>query len=375
MSVNKPTHIVPRDAGDPDHEGNEAEREDAPERPAKDPAKTLTKGSLLERAGGMFGLDAIKPARMPPRLDEDAARKFAPRRKAGDTPVEASRPAEPAPAPTPKRRASDFIGEAASAPTPAAPPEPPEPSTPTISFTGPQHEIVRSLLREQGLLDPDGGASTLLEEFRLIKRQVLATAKAEGTQNARRVLMCSPLPNEGKTFCAINLAMALAGERDSEVLLIDADFAKPSIMKKFGLEAEQGFMDVLADPKVRVEDCIISTDIPGLHILPAGSRTGRDSEYLASERTWEVLNTLTRGAPRRYLVFDTPPTLAATTAAELAKHVGQALLVARADMTGRPALEDSIDLLSACPDIRLLLNDATFSPSGRKFGQYYGYGE
>ena len=70
-----------------------------------------------------------------------------------------------------------------------------------------------------------------------------------------------------------------------------------------------------------------------------------------------------------------PPALAATPAAELAKHAGQALLVARADMTGRAALEDAIDLLSACPDIRLLLNDATFSPSGRRFGTYYGYGE
>ena len=41
----------------------------------------------------------------------------------------------------------------------------------------------------------------------------------------------------------------------------------------------------------------------------------------------------------------------------------------------RAALEDAVDLLSACPDIRLILNDATFSPSGRKFGSYYGYGE
>ena len=55
--------------------------------------------------------------------------------------------------------------------------------------------------------------------------------------------------------------------------------------------------------------------------------------------------------------------------------MGQAVLVARADMTGRAALEDAIDLLSACDDIKLLLNDATFSPSGRKFGTYYGYGE
>ena len=156
---------------------------------------------------------------------------------------------------------------------------------------------------------------------------------------------------------------------------VDADFGKPSIMGKLGLDAGKGFMDVLANPAAHIEDFVVGTDIPGLWVLPAGQRTGRDSEYLASERTWSVLNRLTRGAPNRIIVFDSPPTLAATPAAELAKQVGQALLVARADLTGRAALEDAVDLLSACPDIKLLLNDATFSPSGRRFGTYYGYGE
>jgi Mrp family chromosome partitioning ATPase len=251
----------------------------------------------------------------------------------------------------------------------------PEANAPVVRFSGEPQEVVRSLLREQGLIDPDGGASMLLEEMRIIKRQVLAAAQAEGTQSARRILVCSPHPNEGKTFCALNLAIALAGERDTEVLLIDADFGKPSIMSKLGLEAGKGFMDVLADPAARVEDHVVTTDISGLFVLAAGSRTGRDSEFLSSERTWAVLNRLTRGAPRRMIIFDSPPALAATPAAELAKHAGQALLVARADMTGQAALEDAVDLLSACPDIKLLLNDATFSPSGRNFGSYYGYGE
>jgi hypothetical protein len=54
--------------------------------------------------------------------------------------------------------------------------------------------------------------------------------------------------------------------------------------------------------------------------------------------------------------------------------VGQAVLVTRADRTGQSALEDALTLLSNCPDIKLLLNDAHFSPSGRRFGSYYGYG-
>jgi Mrp family chromosome partitioning ATPase len=347
MSVNKPTNITPPDEG-----------------------KKTGRGSLLERASGAFGLDKLKPADVPSRLESDKAKKFAPQRAAAE-------PASSAPVP-PKRRSSDWIGQpttADAAPVAATPVAVSEPEEPAVRFSGPHREIVRSFLQEQGLIDPDSGASALLEEFRIVKRQVLASAKAEGSAQSRRVLVCSPHPNEGKTFCALNLAIAMAGERDMEVLLVDADFAKPSIMGKLGLEATKGFMDVLADPQAHVEDYVVGTDIPGLWVLPAGQRTTRDSEYLASERTWEVLNRLTRGAPNRMLIFDSPPALAATPAAELAKHVGQALLVARADMTGRAALEDAVDLLSACPDIKLLLNDATFSPSGRKFGSYYGYGE
>nr|WP_291173639.1 capsular biosynthesis protein [Erythrobacter sp.] len=353
MSVNKPTNITPPADGEKNG--------------SQDVAQEPKRGSLLERASGLFGLDKLVPAAVPNKLEGDKAKKFAPKRQA----------VQPAPGETPRRRASDWIGEAASssAPTPAEPTAPPEPNDPAVTFTGAKHEVSRSLLREQGLIDPDGGASTLLEEFRIVKRQVLASAKTEGGPQARRVLVCSPHPNEGKTFCALNLSIALAGERDLEVLLVDADFGKPSIMGNLGLESGKGFMDVLADPAANVEDVVVGTDIPGLWVLPAGKRTGRDSEYLASERTWTVLNSLTRCAPNRIIVFDSPPALAATPAAELAKHVGQALLVARADMTGRAALEDAIDLLSACPDIKLLLNDATFSPSGRRFGSYYGYGE
>ncbi len=344
--------------------------------------------SLLERASGAFGLEKLKPAAVPKGLASDRATKFAPQREISRDPQrDMSRESDrelgrnPQGQETPRRRASDYIGEPAHAAPAATQREDrnaavPETKGPAVEFTGEKREIVRSLLREQGLIDPDGGASTLLEEFRIVKRQVLAAAKAdEGQAQARRVLICSPHPNEGKTFCALNLAMAMAAERDTEVLLIDADFGKPSIMSKLGLEAGKGFMDVLANPASHVEDFVVGTDISGLWLLPAGERTGRDSEYLASERTWEVLNRLTRNAPNRFIIFDSPPALAATPAAELAKHVGQALLVARSDQTGRAALEDAIDLLSACPDIKLLLNDATFSPSGRKFGSYYGYGE
>ncbi|GGD93380.1 hypothetical protein GCM10011515_11470 [Tsuneonella deserti] len=240
-----------------------------------------------------------------------------------------------------------------------------------MELGGERHPIDRDRLYDLGMIVPEAGATALLEEFRIIKRQVLAAANASAA--SRRILVCSPLPGDGKTFCATNLAIAMAGERDGEVVLIDADFGKPSILSTLGLPQGPGLMDALADPALPVENLVLATDIPGLFVLPAGSRTTADSEWLASARTAEVLDRLTRGAPHRILIFDSPPALAASPAADLARHVGQAILVARADRTGRSALEDAVQLLGACPDIKFILNGTHFSPSGRRFGTYYGY--
>ncbi|HEY8603127.1 capsular biosynthesis protein [Tsuneonella suprasediminis] len=324
-----------------------------------------TDGSLFERASDVFGFDPFRPAPVPGDLDETNMKRARPVRRAA---VAEGVRAEPESART------DEAVDREAKPVPVAPvPTVIEGAGGVVRFSGITHTIDRSRLRERGLIVPEAKNSALLEEFRIVKRQLHAVADERGTAMSRRVLVCSPLPGEGKTFCSVNLALAMANERDSEVLLVDADFAKPSVLSALGLPKAPGLLDALSDPSINAEDLVMGTDIPGLWVLPAGNPTDADSEWLASARTADVLNRLTMGAPHRMVIFDSPPALAASPAAELAKHVGQALLVARADQTGRSALEDAVDLLGACPDIKLLLNAAHFSPSGRRFGTYYGY--
>ena len=247
------------------------------------------------------------------------------------------------------------------------------------SFRGTFHMIDRTHLRDQGLIEPEGQVTGLLEEFRIIKRQLLLTAAesraGRGPARGERILVCSALPGEGKTFCSVNLALSMAAEKDTEVLLVDADFAKPSVLSTLGLPGGPGLLDALADPRVAVEDCILGTDIPGLFVLPAGNASGADTELLASARTVQVLDRLTARSRARIVIFDSSPVLAASPASALALHVGQAVVVVRADMTSEAALRDAVGLLSGCDDIKLLLNAAHFSPSGRRFGTYYGYKE
>jgi exopolysaccharide/PEP-CTERM locus tyrosine autokinase len=271
------------------------------------------------------------------------------------------------PSPTPKIMA---------APAPVLTPEPVAKAAPPVrQFTGERHPIERAHLREQCLIEPESGVTGLLEEFRIVKRQLLRTAADDRVEHGKRILVASAHPGEGKTFCAVNLALSMAAEKDTEVLLVDADFAKPSVLSTLGLPGGKGLMDALADPAIAVEDCILGTDIAGLYVLPAGNATGSDTEYLASARTEEVLARLTANAPNRVVIFDSPPVLAASPASVLANHVGQTVMVVRADMTGEAALRDAVGLLSACDDIKLLLNGTRFSTTGRRFGTYYGYKE
>lgn len=241
---------------------------------------------------------------------------------------------------------------------------------------GPVQPVDREALQLAGFVLPDGPVTGISEEFRIIKRQLLLAATGgkhgEKIPHGERILICSAHPGEGKTFCAVNLALSLAAEKDAEVLLVDADFAKPSILSTLGLAGGPGLMDALADPDVDVQDCVIRTDIPKLSVLPAGRQTNADTEFLASAHTESVLDALTATHPSRIVIFDSPPILAASPAAALAGHVGQAVLVVRADETTENALRDAVGLLQGCDNIQLLLNGVKFSPGGRRFGTYYG---
>jgi protein-tyrosine kinase len=235
--------------------------------------------------------------------------------------------------------------------------------------------IDRAMLAEKGLLVPGAPIGALVEEFRQVKRQLLQTArivrKTEGDRS-RTVLVCSAKPNDGKTYCAVNLAIAMAAERDVEVLLVDADFAKPDMMKRLGLKEGPGLLDALADPRVDVESCVIRTDIPQLSLLPAGTKSNTDTELLASKRTGEIVAELLAADPRRLVIFDSPPVLAASPASLLANHAGQVMLVVRADRTSEGDLRDAVAQLDRCEHIQLVLNAVSFAPGGRRFGSYYG---
>ncbi len=299
------------------------------------------RGSLLERAAEVYDFSTALRAPPPPRVPDPEA-------LAVPQPEPAAH--HPADAPVRVRRVPGRRG--------------------TIDHT---------LLAEGGFILPDGPVSALAEEFRIAKRHLLRGAFGGAGQAAlsagRTILVCSAQPDEGKTFCAVNLALSMAAERDIDVLLVDADLAKPEILSTLGLENGPGLIDAIADPAIDIEECVIATDVPNLSVLPAGRQDNNASELLSSARACHLLTALTACDPHRLVILDSPPVLAASLATVLATLAGQSVMVVRADRSTEAQLREALALVAACPSIQLLLNGVEFAASGRRFGSYYGYEE
>lgn len=227
-------------------------------------------------------------------------------------------------------------------------------------------------LEALGMITPTSSKrSKIAEEYRLIKRPLLDNAANKGAtvaSNTNLITVTSSLPGEGKTFTAINLAISIATERDKTVLLVDADVAKPSVMRILGIKAEKGLTDYLLGEVNSLSDVLLKTDVPNLTILPAGKRDLHSTELLASENMRMLLQEMSVRYPDRIIIFDSPPLLATSEASVLANQMGQIMVVVEAGSTSQEVFKEAIALIDPEMIIGLVLNK-----SGQAFGaDYYG---
>jgi exopolysaccharide/PEP-CTERM locus tyrosine autokinase len=235
-------------------------------------------------------------------------------------------------------------------------------------------KIDQEALRISGLMAPVGSERRLASEYRQIKRPLLAAAFGKGMPrlpNGRAIMVASALPGEGKTFTSVNLAMSMALEKDTSVVLVDADVAKPHISRTFGVENEPGLLEILREDTRDVESAIIPTTFRGLSILPAGRNIETATELLASARMEHMLAELVNRDANRIYLFDSPPLLLTSESRVLAGAMGQIVIVVRAESTLRRAVYEALGFLGDHPSIGLVLNQSESAPPE----VYYGYGD
>lgn len=232
-------------------------------------------------------------------------------------------------------------------------------------------KISLAQLHRQRMVTPDGERTPIAESFRRVKRQILANvASPRPGAPPNLVLVTSALTGEGKTFCAINLAISIALEMDHTVLLVDADMAKPGIPQALGLKLEEGLMDVLLDRRIELSQVLWTTDIGKLTILPAGTVHQRATELLASEAMRVLLLEMAERYQDRVIIFDSPPLLAASEAGAMASHMGQIVMVVEAGRTSEAALKAALGRIDSRKVTGLLLNKAQDPGPGYAYGGY-----
>ena len=234
-------------------------------------------------------------------------------------------------------------------------------------------DLVR--LRAAGFITPDTPGSLTAEEFRVLKRPLLANVMgpAAPIRNANLIMVTSALPGEGKSFTAVNLAMSIAMELDRTVLLVDADVARPSLPRVLGLPEQKGLMDVLQDKSLKLSDVLLRSNIDKLTILTAGTQDAHATELLASEVMWRLLNEMARRYPDRDIIFDSPPLLMTTEARVLATRLGQIVFVVRAEQTPQSAVKEALATIETCP-VKLMVLNQTRNVEHVAYGYEYGYG-
>ena len=249
---------------------------------------------------------------------------------------------------------------------------------PTPSPSSPQISLDLDAIAASGLLVPNAVRSQLADEFRVIKRPLIANAMGRGATpipNGNLIMVTSALPGEGKSFSAINLAISIAMELDNTVMLVDADVARPSVLNMLGLPPSNGLLDVLQNNSLDISGVLLRTSIEKLSILPSGTAHSRATELLASDAMIRLLDDMASRYSDRIIVFDSPPLLLTTESRVLATHMGQVVIVVNAENTVQSAVKQAISTIDACPVKMMILNQIrTAKTEGYGYGYGYGYG-
>jgi receptor protein-tyrosine kinase len=268
--------------------------------------------------------------------------------------------------------ADTVIHETVHAVPVAPPPVHERPAAPKFTTRKVDLDLVR--MRETGMVTAASGRTPLLEDFRIIKRPLLQrafSARSPGGNPGNLIMITSSLPGEGKTYTAINLAMSIAMELDHTVLLVDADVARPSILRTLGLPPQRGLMDILVDDKLDMGDVMLRTNVDTLSILPAGTGTPRATELLASSTMSNLVEEIANRYPDRIVIFDSPPLLLTSESRVLASHMGQIVLVVEAQTTTQHAVKEALSQLEGIDNVNLIYNKTRDIPGIEETYDYH----
>lgn len=215
-------------------------------------------------------------------------------------------------------------------------------------------------LRARGLYPPARFASCLQEEYRAIRREIIAASR-EKIGSADKpvgpiVVLTSALPGEGKSYTSLNLALSIASEDLHDVLLIDADTVRRTISIACGLTDRPGLLELLADSAAGLSERVYPTTIPRLFVLPAGTRTSGSADLICAGRVGPLFDSIRSAMIGHFVIVDSPPILLSSDTSVLTDVAGQVLLVVRAGRSLQDSVKDAVTRIRESIPVGVVLN-------------------
>ena len=207
--------------------------------------------------------------------------------------------------------------------------------------------VKRSLVQAPELVMLSGQKSPAADRFRQLRTLVADAGQV--------IVVSSPSRGDGRSFVAINLALAFCADPENEILLIDADVRRPSLDDWLRPKPALGLTEIL-EARTELEHVVLDIKNSPLKVLPAGAPVRDPLELISSPSATAMMMELRQRY--RKIIIDTPPVLPSIDASVIAKLGDGVLLVTRSNATTVPLYRQAIDALAPTPIIGTVVNCA-----------------
>ena len=205
------------------------------------------------------------------------------------------------------------------------------------------------------------------EEFRTLRTRL---NHLQSLQPISTLVVTSPSPAEGKSFAAVNLALAEAQLANNPTLLIDCDFRRPIAHSLFQVDRSPGMTDYLLG-KCRLEDAIYKITGTGLYVMPAGEAVINPLELLNLREVKVMLDHLP--SVFKWTILDSPPLLFAADANLLSTLCSGTVLVVRVGTTTIDSVTRAMQSLCENNVLGIIVNGARRGELYSKYTYYHSY--
>ena len=190
---------------------------------------------------------------------------------------------------------------------------------------------------------------------------------------AKKIMLTSAAPGEGKTTISVSMATVLTSKGERRVVIADCDLRKPRVHKVLGRnDNSMGLSSYIHDHSVAFNDIIFPHKIDGLHYIPAGPIIGDPVDMLASDRMKGLVDKLSEEFD--YVVLDAPPTLGFPDCIILSSYTDGVVFVVKHASSSRHEVEEALAALRSTNGTRILGVVMNMFNAPSAYGYKYRYG-